>query len=221
MTQSSILYEGPSMLDGQPIVVIMTVGTDNRKTGDLAQTWIMRQDLPPHEAAKNGQDSSVCGDCPLRWSTAKGTGRPLCYVIPYQAPLSIWKAYKRGSYPRYAGPHQMDIPLRLGSYGDPAAVPIEAWPVGKYTLGYTHAWDKPVGQPYKGTCMASVNTPEEAMRAHRNGWRFFATWKGINQLDFESLVVRCPSDPAGQEIRKCDACRLCDGHRANVWIKPH
>ena len=46
-----ILYEGASMLDGAPIVVIATMKTSNRKTGDMVQTWILRSDVNPVEAS--------------------------------------------------------------------------------------------------------------------------------------------------------------------------
>ena len=59
-----ILYDGPSVLDGQPIVVIATMETSNRKTGQMVQTWIIRSDISPTDAAKIGLDSSVCGHCP-------------------------------------------------------------------------------------------------------------------------------------------------------------
>ena len=36
-----ILYEGPSALDGAPIVVIATMETSNAKTGAMVQTWIL------------------------------------------------------------------------------------------------------------------------------------------------------------------------------------
>jgi hypothetical protein len=38
-----ILYDGPSMLDGEPIVVIATLETSNRKTGQMVQTVSMGQ----------------------------------------------------------------------------------------------------------------------------------------------------------------------------------
>ena len=62
-----VLYEGPSMLDGVPIVVIATgfaESSANDKTGAMIQTWILRQDIPPHHAFKSGEGSSVCGGCP-------------------------------------------------------------------------------------------------------------------------------------------------------------
>jgi hypothetical protein len=64
-----ILYRGPSMIDGKPIVAIAT-GYDNesvnQKTGAMAQVWILRDDIAPIEAAQRGEDASICGQCPHR-----------------------------------------------------------------------------------------------------------------------------------------------------------
>ena len=49
-----VLYDGPSVLDGQPIVVIATMETSNRKTGNMVQTWILRSDISPTDASKIG-----------------------------------------------------------------------------------------------------------------------------------------------------------------------
>ena len=40
-----IIYDGPSMLDGEPIVAIATMKTSNRKTGEMVQVWILRSDV--------------------------------------------------------------------------------------------------------------------------------------------------------------------------------
>jgi len=67
-----IVYEGPSELDGEPIVVIVTGlrKSDNTKTGDMLQLWILLQNKLPCDAAKQGLDSSICGDCKHReWKT--------------------------------------------------------------------------------------------------------------------------------------------------------
>ena len=64
-----ILFDGPSMIDGEPIVVIATGfkrSSANPKTGDMLQTWILRRDVAPFAAIHNGADASICGDCPLR-----------------------------------------------------------------------------------------------------------------------------------------------------------
>ena len=51
-TTSAIIYEGPSLIDGGPIVVVAIVSKRNRKTGDMLQTYIQRADVPPVEAAR-------------------------------------------------------------------------------------------------------------------------------------------------------------------------
>ena len=50
------LYEGASVLDGKPIVVLATLETSNAKTGAMVQTWILRSDVEPHQAVKTGDD---------------------------------------------------------------------------------------------------------------------------------------------------------------------
>ena len=60
-----IIYEGPSKLDGAPIVAIATGvdgASDNGKTGDMVQITIIRADIAPHHATKTGDDTSVCGN---------------------------------------------------------------------------------------------------------------------------------------------------------------
>ena len=79
-----ILYDGPSVLDGAPIVVIATLETSNAKTGAMVQTWILRGDIEPHQAVKTGEDASVCGNCPQRHNTGGA-----CYVMTHQAPLAF------------------------------------------------------------------------------------------------------------------------------------
>ncbi len=84
-----VLYEGPSQLDGRPIVCIVTgfrAASDNVKTGDMLQTWILLRNIDPQEATLNGSDFSVCGDCALRGvvsHSASGQSinqRRACYV---------------------------------------------------------------------------------------------------------------------------------------------
>lgn len=60
-----VFYEGPSRIDGAPIIGIATFGTSNEKTGNLVQTWILRSDVHPIDAINSGEDASICGSCPL------------------------------------------------------------------------------------------------------------------------------------------------------------
>ena len=51
-----IIYEGPSLLDGQQIVVIATgikSKSSNGKTGGMIQTWILLCDIDPHVRRTN------------------------------------------------------------------------------------------------------------------------------------------------------------------------
>ena len=64
-----ILYEGQSAIDGAPIVAIanrIIANSANAKTGAMVQTFIIRADVNPFTAIKDGRDHSICGDCPQR-----------------------------------------------------------------------------------------------------------------------------------------------------------
>lgn len=128
--QSAVIYEGPSRIDGAPIVAIVckmqSAGKANRKTGDMVQTYILRADVDPVAAVKTGADVSVCGDCAHRgaWDADQGrmVGRT-CYVNLGQGALSVFRAYKRGAYPAITPLAASRIiagrMVRLGTYGDP------------------------------------------------------------------------------------------------------
>ena len=60
---SSVIYNGPSMLDGKPIIVVGIITSNNAKTGNMLQTHIIRSDINPVTASKTGGDYSICGDC--------------------------------------------------------------------------------------------------------------------------------------------------------------
>ena len=64
-----IAYEGPSLIDGAQIVVIVTGlkgPSKNRKTGNMVQTFILARDVHPLEALRSGEDASICGQCEHR-----------------------------------------------------------------------------------------------------------------------------------------------------------
>lgn len=64
-----IILEGPPPIDGAPIVAILNGATGrssaNRKTGAMAQLWIIRADISPVDAIHTGEDASVCAPSPL------------------------------------------------------------------------------------------------------------------------------------------------------------
>ena len=240
-----ILYQGPSLIDGAPIVAIavgLRSASTNRKTGAMLQTYIIRSDVEPTAAIKSGADASICGDC--RHRGVKGKERT-CYVNVGQGPLGVYRAYKRGRYPvaiNFASmlfapmaSHPTAIEngtpcvgkgkiVRLGTYGDPAAVPSHVWQSlirhAKGHTGYTHQWRKTPS--LKGLCMASVDTVNEAREAQALGWRTFrVAMSDVGKQDGESL---CPaSAEAGKKLTcaQCLACGGADGRKGSIYIPAH
>lgn len=224
LPNSCIFYRGPSALDGKEIVAIATTGSDNRKTGDMIQTWILRTSHSPTEAVRLGHDSSICGDCYHRGAP----DRPrTCYVSIGQAPQGVWRKFKRRGYPRMQLREFLAQrgfqPLRMGSYGDPVAVPIAAWD-GAYAVrtrtGYTHQWRRPEAEPFKKLVMASCDSPAEAMDAARQGWRTFL----VRPLDAPpSAGIECLADSHGKTCVECGLCRGTQlaANAPSIWIEAH
>jgi len=218
-----ILYRGPSLLDGAPIIAIAT-GLDgshrNRKTGAMVQTWIMRDDVAPHVALKTGQDASVCGDCAHR--PANGGS---CYVRVFQAPLVVWKAAQRGVYAqaadlgaiRNAGRGRV---VRVGSYGDPAAVPSSVWEAlisgASAHTGYTHQWR--ASPALASFLMASADSPEEAREAQAMGFRTFRVRAASEPVQAREFV--CPASKEAGAKTTCAACRACGGTASKAKASP-
>lgn len=249
-----VLYDGPSEIDGKPIVLIATFKTDNDKTGDVIQTWILRKHVHPMEAINNGGDKSICGSCPLRGilelqakssyrsqrSVAKSSKHVNrhrgCYVAVQNAPRAVWTAYKNGNYPVYdAEQHNRWFKmrgLRLGSYGDPTAVPLSVWkPILAIASqmsqpGYTHQWET-CDQEWRHYVMASTHSESEVERANSLGWRSYRTRKSDEPLAASEIV--CPASEEGNYRDTCETCGACDGckpgqtagKRRNIAIVVH
>jgi hypothetical protein len=233
-----VLWQGASLLDGKPIVLIATKGskkTVNEKTGAMIQTYILRSDIPPIEAMQKGEDASICGACPHR-PINNGT----CYVRIDTGPNMVWKAYKRGrAYANVADRIEslaLRFPgraIRLGSYGDPAAIPIAVWQallanVAQWS-GYTHNWQNAEFQGLKRFCMASCDTVEEDTKAKGLGWRSFTIVSKQAYAESVGPVIQgsflCPASEEGGRKITCSDCLACDGigsHRkASVYIPVH
>jgi hypothetical protein len=212
-----ILFEGPSILDGSPIVVISTLKTSNYKTGDMCQTWILRADINPVEASKQGQDSSICGNCPHRHHHGGA-----CYVNIGQAPNSVYKAYKRGSYPLYNpaihSRYLENRKIRFGAYGDPAAAPYEIWDMlaqlSAGFTGYTHqARHKNFDPRILEFCQLSLDTKKQAEKAGKAGYFRIVT----NKADTLPGEIECLADSKGIQ---CIDCLKCNGEN-KVFIQVH
>lgn len=216
-----VLWKGPSHLDGKPIVAIATglkQKSANAKTGEMVQTWIMRQDQKPAEAVRSGADESVCGDCIHRTVGGLGT----CYVNTGWSVNQVWRSWKAGKYQHITTPVRTwmrdNFHIRMGSYGDPVAVPKKTWksilPTNpRNSTGYTHMWRCRQAQRYKSFLMASVESEAERIEANARGWRTFMVV--AHNRDIPRDMVWCPSDGLNPRKNKttCVKCGLCSGTR--------
>ena len=213
-----IIYEGKSQLNGENIVAIVTMKSDNIKTGNMASMWILNADIKPTQASKEGKDASVCGDCKHR-----AVNNGACYVTLHHAPLQVFKSYKKGNYPIA---NDMTIfegmKVRFGAYGDPSAIPTQILAsikaVVKNNTSYTHQW-KQGDKVLKQVSMASVDSIEEQKQAVAEGWRTFRVTADLKDIQDNEII--CPNTTRNVQ---CVDCGLCAGNSVgakNIVIKVH
>lgn len=208
-----IIYRGASMLDGAPIVVVALTNSTNVKTGDMVQTYILvDNDRSPVDNARSLADVSICGDCKHR----RGTGGA-CYVNLGQGARAVAAAIVAGNYPadilaaQNAAAGRM---VRLGTYGDPAAVPANIWrtllaKAGGNT-GYTHQWQSgKAGADIMALCMASADNAQERAAAKAAGFRTFRV-RAANE-PILSGEFACPASEEAGRRKLCAECGACDG----------
>jgi hypothetical protein len=214
-----VIYQGPSLLDGAPIVVIATIKSRNEKTGNMVQTWIMRDDIAPMIASAHGFDFSICGNCPHRGKPTfadRGTaGARSCYVDLSRAPTNIWRTYKRGRYPIAVGHAAIAAigrgrKVRLGAYGDMSAAPsYVAESLISEAAGhtaYSHQSGNPAASYNPAVYMVSADTAAAAAAAWDTGARTFRVVTDLSEA-IAGREIPCPS------LRglHCIDCGLCDG----------
>jgi len=229
-----VIYEGPSLLDGSPIVAVALVGkSSNTKTGAMLQTYILRADVDPITANRTGADVSICGECPLRGiprpgATSGTAAHRGCYVTLMHGPRNVYATFRRGRYPVLRGGHYArDVAalgrarrVRLGTYGDPAAVPSYVWDAllseADGHTGYTHQYRNGQSSADRGTCMASVSTEAEARESWDAGWRTFRIIADVANL-VAGREILCPASAEAGKRTTCATCNLCGG--ANIKAK--
>ena len=155
-----------------------------------------------------------------------------CYVRTEQAPTVIYKAYRAGSYPvvepRVAANMVRGGELRVGAYGDSAALPIGAVrplaDAAEILTNYTHA---PGYSPRRAKrlapfTMASADSPGQALAYQEQGFRTFRVSPNYTTRDDGTRLV---SDllPGERQCPKtldhsvtCIACGICDGNRRGI-----
>ena len=216
--KSAIIYNGPSLLDGKPIVVIATYSNRNKKTGAVVQTYILCRDINPLEASKTGADFSICGDCIMRGEVTtnpqrKQAKKRRCYVNLGQGVLIVWKAFQRGVYlPGNAQDMGRGRFVRVGTYGDPGAVSPSIWEdllsECKTWTAYSHqsGWRPDIA-------MQSADSYMEAKAHWEQGRRTFRVVVDILGVDYSNETICPASKEAGRRVQ-CTACKLCKGSTA-------
>lgn len=218
-----ILSRFRSPIDGQIAVAILTLKSSNRKTGNMAQVWILRDDVNPVAAVATGDDVSICGNCPHR---KNNLGQRSCYVNVGQGPQSVWRAYRNGAYvPAFSNLKALASALkgrsvRWGAYGDPAIIPPHIFSIvnnySKSHTGYTHQWREPFAGFYKGYFQASCDGLQDYLEASAHGWKTFAVAPVGSTLPGKL----CPATVDNSEAQ-CITCRLCDGAKQDIYVEAH
>ena len=222
-----VIYRGPSLIDGAPIVAVALTKSRNAKTSNMVQTYIIRADIDPRDANRTGADYAICGSCPHRGVAQPDKASGLasarsCYVVMGQGPLQGWKSLQGGKYGE--GVHRRPIAtlgagrmVGLGTYGDPAAVPGYVWESliseAKGHTAYSHQGDH-VGQDIYGRgvafnpqlMMRSADSESEARAAWSRGERTFRVLR-VGEEPVAGSEIDCPSSKGVA----CIACGLCGG----------
>jgi hypothetical protein len=218
----NILYDGPSRVDSGPIAAIASTGrSDNRKTDDAVQVTMIRTDVDPISAARQGLDRSICDSCKHRHCNGG-----ICYVVLLYGPQSVYRAYQRGSYSTDRTTNTLrtrfkDRMVRIGTYGDPASVPRRVWTpilsMPNPITAYTHRWRR-ISSASWGWAMASVDSWKEYQLAKRRNWRTFRVKHADDPIGPNERLC-----PAYTHATTCSNCRLCDGRRngPDIAINAH
>ena len=218
----AILYEGPSLIDGQPIVAIATYSDKNTKTGLMVQTYILCQNIDPRDANKTGQDFSICGKCPLKGIPTMDPKRKLaekrkCYVRIAQGSLIVWKAYQKGSYPKTNDISELGRGrmVRLGTYGDPAAVPSYVWhQLLEEAIGHTaYSHQNDIIPIDKKIFMGSADSLEHAKKFWNDNIRTFRVIQNLDEIQDNEIL--CPASKEAGRKSTCAKCKLCSGTSSN------
>ena len=148
----------------------------------------------------------------------KATGQAInrtCYVTLAHGPLGKYKAYLKGSYD-YALGHDkiralgLGRMVRLGTYGDPSAVPQFIWDsllsACDGWTSYTHGKDNVDPKVH----MTSADSLTQAQKAWAKGERTFRVIASLQSLA-KAKEILCPASVEAGQRSTCAKCKLCSG----------
>jgi hypothetical protein len=135
-----------------------------------------------------------------------------CYVNLGQGVLIVFKSFLRGVY-KEGDPAEMGRGrfVRVGTYGDPAAVPQRVWELllsdADGFTAYTHQ------KPWRPEiAMQSADSHAEAVMHWKENRRTFRVIADLGELDKENETICPASKEAGRRVQ-CAECRLCAGFK--------
>jgi hypothetical protein len=213
--KTSAAPKGYILHQNSDIVVIATRESENRKTGNMIQIWILCANVTPVQGVKTGLDAIICEDCKHR---GNGFSDRTCYVNVGQGPNAVYRAFVSGSYPYLPQSRYADVfygrTVRFGAYGDPVLIPLsivrwiaffsDGW------TGYTHQWHDSKYQAYSRYVMASVDSESEYRGAKSYGWRTFRVRASADD-QLASREIVCPASDESGKKTTCERCKLCSG----------
>ena len=221
--RAGIIYRGASQIDGLPIVAIAPIATETQRREKSCKLILFARISHPLDASKSGQDFSICANCVFRGIANSDPKRKQaknrkCYVNLGQGPTIVYKSFNRGVYP-IANDHASRVELgknrvvRLGTYGDPAAVPSHIWDEllteCESHLAYTHqSGFRP------DITMQSADTLEQAQAHWAKRARTFRVIDSLDDIDPINEILCPASKEAGRRVQ-CVKCQLCSGLTSN------
>lgn len=213
--------------EDERVIAIATDNSKNSKTGGMIQSWLLLKNYKPQESFRAGKDdvdqvtphSEICGNCPHLLNGS-------CYVLWHQAPLQVYKKWRRGGY-KFDNPNKLGKSFRFGSAGNPTILPLpvvsEIAKNSKTWTGYTHEWKLAKKQEYRKYFMASVDNTQEAQQAKELGWRYFR----VRKPGDDTLLpgeIHCPAQKYPDKVT-CESCGLCNGtsnkSHVNIVVDAH
>jgi len=201
--------------------------SNNRKTGEMVQTYLLDKATLTSEPKVFG---AKCAACPM---VSK------CYVNHDK--MSVRRTIKKllnGENTSYKFSSLDEVlPLlrgervRLGTYGDPSALPLEDMKKICETsdgwTGYTHFF-KEIDSNYSLYLMASVESLGGELLAHTLGYLTFRVLlKEDETLEVGAKSIQCLNVPNDKTLvsLQCVDCLLCSGTsgrgKKSVYIEEH
>jgi len=190
------------------------------------QTYILRSDINPLEASKTGADFSICGNCIMRGEPTTDPNRKIakkrkCYVNLGQGVLIVYRAFLRGVYKEALVVEGDGFKInqikdmgrgrfvRVGTYGDPGAVPSEVW---DDLLSECETWTAYSHQSgwRPDIAMQSADDYAQALAHWKQGHRTFRVIADLSEIDKANEAL-CPASKEAGRRAQCTACKLCKG----------